>query len=91
MILSPKLDTVHSTGTPEPYDASFDGRFLLFSALEGPPIRPMLELLVAMSGALSKENYVELSPGLWGGCLESEDSKTAIYVCHCPITSGCYI
>lgn len=66
VIMSPKLDAVHTNGQRDPYDASFDDRFVLLNVLEGPPIRPMLELLVAMSGALSKENYVELGPGLWG-------------------------
>lgn len=80
--MSPKLDAVHTNGQRDPYDASFEDRFVLLNVLEGPPIRPMLELLVAMSGALSKENYVELGPGLWGDCLESSDSKTVIYVRH---------
>ena len=80
MVLSPRLDSVQTNDHRDPYDASFDDRFALLGVLEGPPIRPLLELLVAMSGALSKENYVELGSVLWEDCLESDDAKTAIYV-----------
>lgn len=43
-------------------------------------IAPLLELLVAISGALRVEDYAELFPVLWRKCIESSNAKVVSMV-----------
>lgn len=84
IFFSPKLDSNGSALTPEEAaEASVDSyasREALLTSLPHNTISVMLELLVAVSGLLVREDYLRLGPLLWRHCLDLKDPKVVASV-----------
>lgn len=59
----------------------FAQKTIFLSSLKDNLVSKILELLVALSGMLSQDEYKQLGPVLWGQCLESTEKHAIPPVC----------
>lgn len=78
--MSPTSSNGRSEGKEEFYEGLLQTRLKVLRETTEHPIRPFLELLVAMCGTLRHEDLARIGPFVWNECLELNDEKTVIHV-----------
>lgn len=78
--MSPKVDSAFQDGSSESRDSLIEARLSLLRSLPKNLLCSLLEVLVALSGALKHEDYARLGPLLWDRCLNLAETKAVIHV-----------
>ncbi|EJD06540.1 uncharacterized protein FOMMEDRAFT_165313 [Fomitiporia mediterranea MF3/22] len=80
-VVSPHGDNSFSDGSSDSRQNLVDARLSLLRLLPRNSLFSLLELLVAMSGALKHEDFSRLGPLVWDKCLQLGESKAVIHAC----------
>lgn len=79
-MLSPRLDKSSLGDHGDSREALIDLRLKTLESIPTNPLCILLEVLVAMCGALKHEDFVRLGPFVWDQCLDLQEAKTSIHV-----------
>ncbi|KAI5116269.1 hypothetical protein M0805_007718 [Coniferiporia weirii] len=81
VILSPRPDNATLESSQESREALIDHRLKILESLPNNPLCILLEVLVAMCGALKHEDFARLGPLLWDECLNLKETKAVVHAC----------